>query len=77
MGCGAVVMAATGGRVVVPLRMGDVIALFTLVVALAALPVTSRTNLCIVLRHDSSAILYGINKLYFRINKYNEQINIS
>jgi hypothetical protein len=65
MGCGAVV---TGGTVVVPLRKQDVIALLTFVIALAALSVTSRTNLRIVLRHDISAILYGIINIKYILN---------
>jgi hypothetical protein len=65
MGCGAVV---TGGTVVVPLRKRDVIALLAFVIALAALSVTSRTNLRIVLRHDMSAILYGIIKINYILN---------
>jgi hypothetical protein len=65
MGCGAVV---TGGTVVVPLRKRDVIALLAIVIAVTALPVTSRTNLRIVLRHDISAILYDIIKIKYILN---------
>jgi hypothetical protein len=59
-------------RLAVPLRKRDVIALFTFVIAVAALPViTSLTNLRIVFRHDISAILYSIIKIkYFQIIKY-------
>jgi hypothetical protein len=65
----------------VPLRMRDVIALFTFVIALAAavaaLPViTSLMNLRIVLRHDISAILYSIIKINYFSN-YQIKIKMS
>jgi hypothetical protein len=52
------------------MRMRDVIALFTLVIALAATVaaqpvITLFVNLRIVLRHDISAILYGIIKINY------------